>query len=139
MTPLQQERVVAEAWSWLHTPYHSGARLKTVGVDCAQILCAVYSDAEVVPLVDPGYYAPDWHLHRSEEVYITWMDRYGTRVQVPEIGDVALYRFGRCYSHAAILVAPDTWVHAYLGRGVIVSKSNDEPLAGRPVMYWTIK
>lgn len=41
MTPLelqQRAAVIAEAESWLSTPYHHEARIKGHGVDCAQIL-----------------------------------------------------------------------------------------------------
>lgn len=36
-----REQVVAEALSWLGTPYHHGARLKGIGVDCAGLLIGV--------------------------------------------------------------------------------------------------
>lgn len=139
MTSVQRDAVVAEAMSWLHTPYHHHGRIKGVGVDCAQILCAVYEDCGLVPHVDPGFYAPDWHLHRSEEMYQGWLQRYAKRLgptEQPQPGDIALFKFGRCYSHGAILVQDGLLVHAYIGRGVVLSRADEEPLEGRDVIYW---
>jgi cell wall-associated NlpC family hydrolase len=132
-------RVVVEARSWLHTPYHHHGRIKGVGVDCAQILCAVFESCGLVPHVDPGFYAPDHHLHRSEEIYIQWLERCGAHeVQTPASGDVALFRFGRTWSHGGIVLEPATVLHAYLGRGVIVTRLDEEPLDGRPPRFWSL-
>jgi cell wall-associated NlpC family hydrolase len=141
--------VCAEALSWLGTAYHHHGRLKGVGVDCAQILCAVYEACGLVPHVDPGLYPHDWHLHRSEELYIAWLERCGAREVVqtpgnhagacgPQVADVALFKFGRTWSHGGIVVDTDTIVHAYLGRGVIVSRLDEEPLDGRAPRYWSL-
>ena len=62
------ERVVAEAKTWLRTPYHHAADIKGVGVDCAMILLRVYQAVGAVPPeVDPRPYPADWFLHRDEE------------------------------------------------------------------------
>lgn len=131
--------VVAEALTWLHTPYHSRARLKGVGVDCGQILCAVYEACGLIPPVDPGEYSPEWHLHRGEELYMGWLDRYAHRTATPQPGDVALYKFGRLHAHGGVVIDDGRVLHAYIGRGVIITRAHfEEPLAGRPVLYWTV-
>lgn len=142
MSPLQRERVVAEARTWLRTPYHSNARIKGIGVDCAQILLAVYEDAGLIGHTETGYYSPSWHLHRNEERYIEWMDRFCVRLPrtvQPMHGDIALFKFGRCYSHGAIVVEDNLLIHSYIGRGVIYSRYDEEPLAGRELMHWTLR
>lgn len=142
MTPAMRAAVEAEARSWLGTPYHNHARLKGVGVDCAQILCAVYEATGSIGHTNPGWYAPDWHMHRGEEVYQEWIDRYCLRLPgsvKPLPGDIALFRFGRTYSHSAIVVSDDELVHAYIGRGVVLSRLDEEPLAGRPHIFWTLR
>ncbi|MEX8520078.1 MAG: hypothetical protein AB3X44_16330 [Leptothrix sp. (in: b-proteobacteria)] len=134
-------RIVEEAYSWMNppTPYHHHARLKGIGVDCAQILIGVFEACGVVANVDPGNYAHDWHLHHSEELYANHLDLYGVRTTEPQAGDVALYKFGRTYSHGAIVVNNNLDViHSYIGRGVILSRPHEDPLDGRPVLYWSI-
>lgn len=132
------DRICAEARSWIGTPYHHHGRVKGAGVDCAQILIAVFAACGVIDAFDPGAYAHDWHLHRGEEIYADWLDQYGDRITAPEPGDVALFRFGRTYSHGGIVV-PDGIIHAYIGRGVILSRLDEEPLSGRPVLYWRVR
>ena len=139
MTPAQRAAVVAEAATWLHTPYHHHARIKGVGVDCAQLLLAVYPALGLANPADPGFYPVDWHMHHSQEIYMHCLQAAGAvRTSVPLPGDIALFKFGRCYSHGAIVVEGGLLVHAYLGRGVIVSRASEEPLDGRLVLHWTL-
>lgn len=134
--------IVAEARSWVGTPYHHHGRVKGVGVDCAQILLAVYADAlGLAPSFDVGQYSTQWHLHRSEEIYLEWLSRAGARqVDEPQPGDIAMFQFGRTFSHSAIHTGDGLVVHAYAGtiQQVIESGLLEEPLASRPVQHWSI-
>lgn len=140
MTPQQRSAVVAEAWTWLKTPYHNHARIKAVGVDCAHLLLAVYPALGLSKMVDPGFYPPDWHLHRGEERYMEAIkEAGGVQTDAPQVADIALFRFGRCFSHGAIIVDEGLlMIHAYMGRGVILSRATEEPLDGHAVTYWTL-
>lgn len=136
----QRAAVVAEAWTWINTPYHHHARVKGAGVDCAHLLCAVFEACELVPAIDPGNYAVDWHLHRSEEVFSGWLARYATEKVAGEPwqdGDVVLWRYGRTFSHGSIYVGNDQLIHSYTGRGVILSGRGEEPLAGQDTQHWS--
>ena len=80
-------------------------------------------------------------LHRGEERFISWLSRYARLLapdEQPQLGDVALFQYGRCFSHGSILVDVDQVVHAYVNRGVILSRFNEDPLHGRPVQFWTL-
>jgi len=74
MTTLDQQelraRVAAEAMTWRGTSYHHHGRIKGVGVDCAQILAAVFEAVDLIPPTDLGAYAREWHLHHGEELYL---------------------------------------------------------------------
>ncbi len=108
-------RVVAEAMTWLGTPYHHHGRLKGVGVDCAGLPLAVYAEAGLIPETDVGHYSPQWHLHRSREVYLEWVERLGPRqISHDEIqaGDFLIWRFGRTFSHGAIALDERRVIHA---------------------------
>jgi NlpC/P60 family putative phage cell wall peptidase len=139
VTPETRQIVAGEARSWIGTPYHHHACLKGSGVDCAHLLIGVFSSTGLVPQVDPGKYPADWHLHRSEERFLGWVERFADQVPLPDVGDVGLWRFGRCFSHGGIFVGDDLIVHAYIGRGVIMSRLNEEPLAGRIVTWWSVR
>ena len=111
----QRATVVAAARSWVGTPYHNCADVKGAGVDCGMLLVRVFCDLKLCPPFDPRPYPPDWHLHRSEEKYLGFVFDHAHQVEQPGPGDVAVFRFGRCYSHGGIVTAaaPLTIVHAY--------------------------
>lgn len=126
-----REKVLQEAESWKRTPYHSGAKLKGIGVDCGQLLIAVYENAGVIPVgeCDPGPYSPEWHLHRNEEKYLSWVQKYCQLIEGEALpGDIAVFQFGRTVSHAGIVIEWPRIIHAYVGMGVIVSNINESIL-----------
>lgn len=137
----QRQAVVVAAREWLGTPYHHQARIKGAGVDCALLLCEVYHAAGVVPFVDPTPYPQNWHIHRSGERYMGWVDKYAmVQTSQPQLGDLLLFRFGRAFSHAGIYVGDHRVVHSLADHGVIETSLAEPPLVGRDtVMYsfWT--
>jgi cell wall-associated NlpC family hydrolase len=105
----ERASILAEARAWLGTPFHDDARLKGVGVDCAQLVAACY---EMVrgPIETPRYSA-QFFLHKDGERLIDHVERYGG-VEIEESkaqpADLVLYKVGRAHAHAAIVVAwPD--------------------------------
>lgn len=135
---LLRQRIVDEARTWLGTPYHHRGRVKGAGVDCAMLLCEVYYEVGALPYIDPGYYPADWHLHRSDEKYLGWLKRYGREVAEPQVGDVVLWQFGRCYSHGAIYIGGGDIIHSYLSIGCSVGSLNDAVFEGRNVRYFEV-
>jgi NlpC/P60 family putative phage cell wall peptidase len=116
MSPIASRlAVVAAAREWIGTPYHNCADIKGVGVDCGMLLVRVFVDLGLVEPFDPRPYAPDWHLHRSDEKYLTHLLARARRVATPRPGDVIVFRYGRCFSHGGVVtrVAPLTIVHAF--------------------------
>ncbi len=134
-----RDRVVREARGWIGTPYHHGARVKGAGVDCAQILIAVYAAAGVIEPFDPGYYPPDWMLHRGEERYAQFIARFADEFDwraTPILpADVVVWRYGRTFSHGAIVTAWPRVVHAYAQNGCVEEADvTGTPMAdGRPM------
>jgi NlpC/P60 family putative phage cell wall peptidase len=107
--------VVAEARSWLGTPYHHAADVKGAGVDCAMLLVRVYCDLGLVEPFDPRPYTRDWFLHRSEERYLGFLLAHSHEVRALREGDIVLFRIGRCYGHGGIVTGtkPLTVIHAF--------------------------
>jgi len=54
-----REKIVAEARSWIGTPYHNCADIKGVGVDCGMLLVRVFVDLGLVEPFDPRPYTHD--------------------------------------------------------------------------------
>ena len=144
MTELERQgrqAVVDEAKTWLDTPYHHMARVKGVGVDCAQMPIAVYSAKGYVPAeYDPGYYFPQWFLHQEDESYLTEVRRFAKEFTGPALpGDFLVYKFGRCYAHGAIVVKWPLIIHAWRKRDrVCYGDASRGELASRTVKFFTI-
>jgi cell wall-associated NlpC family hydrolase len=117
----QRQRVVNVARSWLSTPYHTGARIKgrNGGIDCLTLLAEVFAEAGLVEKVAIPHYPPDWHLHRDAERYLEGLLKYTREIQgLPQPGDIALWKFGRCFSHGAIVTQWPQVIHAYVNSSV---------------------
>jgi cell wall-associated NlpC family hydrolase len=120
-------RVVAEARSWIGTSYmHMGA-IKGVGADCAMVLVRVYVDLGLVKPFDPRPYSRDWFLHQNGERYMAFLLARAHEVAAPGLGDVALFKIGRCFAHGGIVtnISPLRIVHAYASARAVIE---DEPL-----------
>ena len=103
--PAERAAVCSVALSWMRTPFHHAARVKGAGVDCCQLLVAVYCDeTALVPAPAISEYAHDWFLHTDEQRVLAHITRACVRVEVPEPGDIGVFRFGRAIAHAGILL-----------------------------------
>lgn len=141
MTPEQRQAVVREAQTWVGTPYHHGADVKGHGVDCAMFLARVYSAAGVVPFIDPRPYPVDWHLHHSEERYLETIAPYAQEIFTsPEPGDFLLFRYGRTFSHSAIVIRSPAVIHAHAQeRAVVWGDLTLSPLKDRLFRVFAVK
>jgi len=138
MRAAQRAAVVAEARAWIGTPFHHAARIKGAGVDCLMLLAEVYERVGVAGHIVPPFYVPDWHLHRDAERYLEGLMRYARPIDGdPLPGDIALFRFGRTFSHGTIVIAWPRVIHAYWHSGVIWGDATLYPLKDRPVRFFT--
>jgi cell wall-associated NlpC family hydrolase len=140
VTLARRKAVVAEARSWLRTPYVHMGRRKGAGVDCATLLCEVFERARIVPHIELDWYPPDWYLHRDEERYLAMVARYAGAVvnRSPLPGDIALYKYGRCVSHGAIVLNWPLVIHAWRAAGkVVMADASKAPLAARFHSLWS--
>lgn len=135
----KRQQIVNEARSWMGTPYHHAGRAKGFGVDCGQILAAVYEAAGLIPHVEPEPYPHDWHLHRSEERYLHLVQSYAVPTDTPKPGDIALFKWGRCIAHGAIVVEWPRVIHSTLQLGVVEEDAEaNADLKKRLAGWWTL-
>ena len=123
-----REKVIQEAKTWMGTPHHNEARVKGAGVDCGQILIDVYETVGILKKGDctPEHYPPDFALHRGEEKYLGWIQKFCDLIEgEPLPGDIVVFQYGRCISHAGILIGDNKLIHSYINRGVIISDLNE--------------
>lgn len=132
--------VIQEVQKWLRTPWHHRAKVLGVGVDCAQLLIAAYAGAGIIEDFDTGEYPPDLMLHSEQELFTEWIERYMNPIESPEPGDAVLWKFGRSFSHAAIVVAWPNFIHAYRAEGcVCYGDDRDVYLNRRAKHFYTPK
>ena len=120
-------KIVMEARSWINTPYIQLGDIKGAGIDCSMLLVRCWVDSGIVQPFDPRPYPANWHMHHSMERYLAWMNRLSVEVVTPQPGDVGLFMFGRCFSHAGIMVTPTTMVNASSMHGKVVRSSLSDP------------
>jgi NlpC/P60 family putative phage cell wall peptidase len=121
-------RVVAEARSWIGTPYLHQASVKGAGADCLGLLRGVWRSllgAEPEP-VPP--YTDDWAEPSREEVLLAAAERWLARKGLGDAaaGDVLLFRLreGCIAKHLGIqseVGGSAAFIHSYTNHGVVES------------------
>lgn len=119
------ERVVAEALTWIGTPYrHQGSR-KGVGCDCLGLVRGVWRDLYGCEPEAPGPYAPDWAETGRRDRLLAAARRHCAEKATDEMipGDLLLFRWrpDMPAKHLGILVAGERFIHAYQGHSVLAS------------------
>jgi NlpC/P60 family putative phage cell wall peptidase len=120
-----RDEIVAEAASWLGTPYRHQASLKGVGCDCLGLVRGVWrafhgGEPERAPA-----YTPDWAEAAGAETLADAAARHMAAIAPDEAdaGDVLLFRWRANLpaKHAAILVSRDRMIHAQQGAAVAMA------------------
>jgi NlpC/P60 family putative phage cell wall peptidase len=115
---LARSAIVAEARSWIGTPYHHQASVKGVGCDCLGLVRGVWRELvgrepEAVPS-----YSSDWGEASAEEAMLAAARRHMIEIDAAEAaaGDVLVFRMrpGRVAKHAGIS-AGASFIHAQEG------------------------
>lgn len=137
----QRAAIVAEAISFEGTPYHAHGRLKGVGVDCAMFPALCYESTGFCPEVNPEY-SEQWMHHRDEELYLAEIRKWAREIDREALapGDLVVWKFGRTYSHSAIVIDPPLVIHAIIQGGAVIraDMDRDAELATRPRRYFTV-
>jgi NlpC/P60 family putative phage cell wall peptidase len=119
---IAREQIVAEARSWIGTPYAHQASLKGVGCDCLGLVRGVWrAHYGEEPELTPAY-SSDWAEATGEEKLAAAARRHLIEIATDkaEPGDLLLFRWRPHLpaKHAAILSAPDRMIHAHDGAAV---------------------
>jgi cell wall-associated NlpC family hydrolase len=135
------ERIVAEAETWLGTPFRHGAGVRGQGADCGMFVLRVLQAIGLVPDGDPAAYAPTWFLHRNEGRFEAWLARYCDPVPMtPQPGDLACFQVGRAArAHLGIVTVWPAILHADPDSGVTVGSATSGELAHRYAGAWRVR
>jgi cell wall-associated NlpC family hydrolase len=120
LTPEQREAVVAEAMTWIGTPYRGWSCVKGAGVDCGQLIYGVYHNCDLIPTMTdlPKDYPLFIGLHRASSEYVDLVLKFFREIPESEVkpGDLVVWRLtgSKSYCHGAIIKSwPDYFIHAY--------------------------
>lgn len=116
-----REQIVAEARTWLKTPFRHQGRVRGVGVDCAGVVVGV-AHALGLSTFDHTGYGREPHGGMLKRLLDAHLDRVTGE---PQPGDVLLMRFEREPQHLAI-VSDLGIIHAYERVGRCVEHGLDE-------------
>ncbi|WP_138424043.1 NlpC/P60 family protein [Maritimibacter alexandrii] len=114
---------LAEARTWIGTPYRHQASCKGAGTDCLGLIRGIWRALYGGEPVAIPPYTPDWSEPSRDEVLMRTATALLTRVERPKPGDVLLFRMRDkgVAKHLGVLATPETFIHAYSGHGVVES------------------
>ncbi|MEM7619761.1 MAG: NlpC/P60 family protein [Pseudomonadota bacterium] len=113
---VKRSDIVFEARSWLGTPYHHQASVKSIGCDCLGLVRGVYTKLMRHDPETPPPYSKDWAEALKEETLLLAAGRYLNTINIQDRtqGDVVIFRFRKSTvaKHAGILTERDRMIHA---------------------------
>ncbi|WP_230531857.1 C40 family peptidase [Microvirga roseola] len=113
--------ILAEARSWIGTPYRHQASLKGVGCDCLGLLRGVWRGVMGEEPELPPPYSPDW-AEAGADTLLAAARRHLVEIGMADLspGHVLLFRWreDRPPKHCAIATSPRTMIHAHDGASV---------------------
>ena len=117
--------ILAEAATWLGTPYrHQGSR-KGVGCDCLGLVRGIWRAVYGGEPEDPGPYSPDWAEAGGGDPLIEAARRHCVEKPLAGArpGDLVVFRWRAHHpaKHLGILLPGERFLHAYEGHAVMAS------------------
>ncbi len=137
-----RKKVVEEAKSWVGTPHRHYTMKKGLGVDCGLFIMSVYDSLGMIKAKMPEFYPHDWAYHKPVgEVFLDIIKKYSDEIPKEQLklGDMIVYKFGKCISHGAILIEGNMVVHSAMGVGVTITNRENTNWFKRERLYFSYK
>jgi cell wall-associated NlpC family hydrolase len=140
-TPWKQARLVEVARRWLGTPFIPHACIPKAGVDCAQLVAAIYWETNAIDAPWFPDYTMDGGDHRNSSQVLEWFEanRRFERLEpdtAVKSGDAVCFSMGRVPHHVGLILVPPLFIHAMRNYGVIESRLDDPTFAKRLVAVY---
>jgi len=135
-TSWDQARLIQVARRWLGTPFVPHACIPGAGVDCVQLVAAIYWETGAVDGRQLPDYTMDGGEHRISSQVLEWLETSTRFVRLApgdpvQVGDIACFRMGRVPHHVGLILQPPIFIHAMRNYGVIESRLDDPTFAKR--------
>lgn len=127
--------IVRVAREYIGTPWHHGARVKHVGIDCSGLLICVCNELGLdVEDVHTYGRVDDWDRMRTE------IERYAdVRDSALQDGDILAFHYRMMPNHCGFFAAPNNIIHAYQTVGAVVEHEYDDSWRARLAVAYRIK
>lgn len=114
--------VVAEARSWIGTPWVASGAAKGVGANCLGFLAGVARNVGLVCVADAFAPYGGFALPPQPTALLCGLRRHLERARLSRVepADLLLFDLGDGLRHVAMLSAPETIIHAYQSKGRVV-------------------
>jgi NlpC/P60 family putative phage cell wall peptidase len=123
---ISRHAILAEARTWIGTPYQHQASAKHAGCDCLGLVRGVWRALYGAEPEAPPAYTPDWAEACGAETLREAARRHLCEIVIDTAapGDVLLFRMhaGAPMKHCAIVDEDARIIHAYWGRAVVRSR-----------------
>lgn len=131
----RQARLREVARAWAKTPFHPHAAIRGVGVDCVNLLAAIYTESGALDGWEFPAYTMDGGDHRHTSQVLAWLDAHEKFARLPEDaplvpGDLLSFRLGRVPHHVGLYLGERLFIHALRHCGVTESRL-DDPTFGK--------
>jgi len=109
---------MALKWESIKVPYvHRGTR--RTGCDCTGLVIGCLQELGEIRHYKLRWYPRDWNLHamgEKDDFLQQELVKVADEVRrEPKVGDIILFRFGKCIAHCGIVVKCGMFVHAHAG------------------------
>lgn len=125
---IRRDGIVAEALSWVGTPYIPRARVKSGGCDCLTFPLEVMIACGLAKREELPHYNQDWYHHTTEEKYILLLARYteeiaesfATPTERRDKGNIIVVKTcgAQLFNHSAIIIDWPIGLHSIKDGGV---------------------
>jgi NlpC/P60 family putative phage cell wall peptidase len=119
---VERAAIIAEARTWIGTPYHHQASVKGAGCDCLGLVRGVWRGVYGTEPEAPPPYSRDWAEAHRQETLADAAGRHMLPVELDNIapGDVLLFALNERApaKHCAILTEQNRMVHSYESHAV---------------------
>lgn len=124
---VSRDAIVAEARSWLGTPWRHQAAAKGVGCDCVGLIRGV-AEPFIGPVPIALDYSARWHLYRAEPLMHRLFAERCAEIEADDAlpGDVLSFGVGKGPAHHCAYVSPVGLIHCYREAGRVVEQSMTE-------------
>jgi len=105
---------VVKLWKDLNVQYEHRGTTRN-GCDCTGLIIGALRELGYLKDYKLRSYPLDWNLHAKADNYIIEeVSKFADEITEPDIGDLVLFRFGRCVAHIGVIIENGLFVHCYL-------------------------